>query len=309
MDVLNQFERFVERDVAAGDASPATVRVYLSHVRDFCRWCQEQEVELLEADEEAIRDYRAHLIAQYARSSVASHLSVLRRLFDMLTERELRDDNPVVRVRAPRQLSAASETRRWFRLAEIKKLLDIQRQDSDMAVRDTAIIELMIFHGPRVAEVAGLDVADYDHDQVEVVGKGNKHRRLLLIPRTKRAIDAWLAVRARVASPGEDALFVSFSPTDRGSRLSVRGVRFIVDRHLVEAGIKRAGASCHSLRHSFATLARAAGARLDAIGRALGHADPKTTQIYADIVDKEKRNPARHLEAALLAQPAADNGD
>lgn len=306
-DFEQDFQRYIAREVAAGDASQATVRVYLSHASDFWQWCQEQGLEAAQANEDDLRDYRARLIEHYARSSVASHLSVLRRLYDMAVEHGLRDDNPATHVRAPRRASDPAETRRWFRLSEIQKLLDIQSNDGDMAVRDNAIIELMVFHGPRVSEVAGLDVGDYNQRELTVVGKGKKARRLLLISRTQRAVDAWLSVRPRVASPSEDALFVSFSPTDRGSRLSVRGLRFIVDRHLVEAGIKRPGASCHSLRHSFATLSRAAGARLDAIGRALGHADPKTTQIYADIVDKERRNPARHLQAALVASSTADN--
>lgn len=299
MDTILSFERFVQRDVAAGQASDSTIRTYISHARRYQIWCEEQSIDVLTADVNVIRDYRSQLTDSYARSSIASHLSVLRRFYDMIVDRGLRSDNPVARVKSPRQPSDPSDTRHWFSLPEIRDLLGTQNGDSEKSLRDRAIIELMIFHGPRVAEVAGLDVDDYTKNQIEVEGKGGRRRRLLLIPRTKQAIDAWLNVRPGVAAPDEDALFVSFSPIYRGSRLSVRGVRYVVDLHLIAAGIKRPGASCHSLRHSFATLSRAAGARLDAIGKAMGHSDLKTTQIYADIVDKEQHNPARHIDAAL----------
>ncbi len=43
----------------------------------------------------------------------------------------------------------------------------------------------------------------------------------------------------------------------------------------------------HDLRHSYATILASNGASLLLIGKMLGHADPKTTQIYAHLVDKE----------------------
>ena len=44
----------------------------------------------------------------------------------------------------------------------------------------------------------------------------------------------------------------------------------------------------HDLRHSFASILAAQGASLLMIGQLLGHADPKTTQIYAHLVDKQQ---------------------
>lgn len=44
----------------------------------------------------------------------------------------------------------------------------------------------------------------------------------------------------------------------------------------------------HDLRHSFASILASQGASLLQIGALLGHADPKTTQIYAHLVDTEQ---------------------
>ena len=107
-------------------------------------------------------------------------------------------------------------------------------------------------------------------------------------------------MRPQVAAEGEQALFVSLQRNEgRGTAMTRRGVRAMVDGYLSVLGLKREGVSCHALRHSFATLSRAAGARLDAIARAMGHASVTTTQVYADIVDAAAENPARFLVGAL----------
>lgn len=67
------------------------------------------------------------------------------------------------------------------------------------------------------------------------------------------------------------------------------------------AGLKRAGVSCHSLRHSAATWARYGGAEPEAIGAALGHASPSTTAIYTRLVSRMQANPAAALEGLLGA--------
>jgi integrase len=64
--------------------------------------------------------------------------------------------------------------------------------------------------------------------------------------------------------------------------------------------VKSQGISCHSLRHSAATWARAGGAKIDALADMLGHSSADTTRVYARIVDKMTENPARFLEAMLV---------
>lgn len=51
--------------------------------------------------------------------------------------------------------------------------------------------------------------------------------------------------------------------------MSARAIRYLVDDYLEALSLKAAGVSCHSLRHSAATRARASSAKLDAIARPL----------------------------------------
>jgi integrase/recombinase XerD len=97
-------------------------------------------------------------------------------------------------------------------------------------------------------------------------------------------------------------LFIALDRCHGGGGMGKRAIRYRVDCYLEDLGLKAAGISCHSLRHSAATWARAGGAKLDAIADQLGHASTDTTRIYARIVDKMTENPAKYLEAMLTAQ-------
>jgi site-specific recombinase XerD len=109
----------------------------------------------------------------------------------------------------------------------------------------------------------------------------------------------WQEVRPSVARTEVQALFVVVGPRGSGTALSERAIRYLVYDYLQKLGLKAEGISCHALRHSAATWARAGGARLDAIAGMLGHASVTTTGVYAKIVDKIAENPARYLEELM----------
>lgn len=134
---------------------------------------------------------------------------------------------------------------------------------------------------------------------VKVLGKGRKIRTVCLIDWTVERLAAWLEVRETVALDEVPTLFVVVGPNGTGTALGPRGIRYLVDKYLVTLNLKATGISCHALRHSAATWARAGGARLDAIAGMLGHTNVTTTTIYSRIVDRIAENPARYLEELM----------
>ena len=64
---------------------------------------------------------------------------------------------------------------------------------------------------------------------------------------------------------------------------------------VANAGIKK-DITFHSFRHTFATLQMSLGTDIFTVSKMLGHKDLKTTQIYAKIIDKSKREAADKIK-------------
>lgn len=82
---------------------------------------------------------------------------------------------------------------------DIKVLLDAcEGQDHDSR-RDTAWLMMMLDSGGRLSEIANLqlDHLDLEYGVAIVVGKGRKQRNLVMGPRTIKAVDRYVRVRAR----------------------------------------------------------------------------------------------------------------
>lgn len=302
--LLADFAAWLRLGVADGDASPETIRTYRAQAARFVSWCQEHEISPAAAGEDEVRGYRQYLVeAGYTRGSMALKLGVVRRLYEAAQWRGLRLDNPAAGIRAPRDRTARAERVRFLPLDGLKHLLAAPAGDELQARRDRAILALLAIHGLRVAEVASLELQDIEPGTIRVTGKGRKVRTVYLIPSTAVALESWLEVRPAVARATVRALFVGVGPRGTGTAIGTRGIRAMVDGYLADLGLKAAGISCHALRHSAATWARAGGAHLDAIAGMLGHSSIETTRVYADIVDRMAENPAVAL-AGLLSSIA-----
>ena len=155
-------------------------------------------------------------------------------------------------------------------------------EETPIAVRDVAMVEMLYASGARVAELCGLDLSDIDYDRqtIRVLGKGNKERTIPLGNPAMRALEAWL-------KDGRESLKNSLSGTAvflgaRGKRIDQRTVRTVVYNALQAIeGIERMGP--HALRHSAATHLLEGGADLRTVQEILGHASLATTQIYTHV--------------------------
>jgi hypothetical protein len=108
-----------------------------------------------------------------------------------------------------------------------------------------------------------------------VLGKGGKRREVPVGGSALRALDQWLAVRARLAAAREPALFVS----RRGTRITANQLRNRLRAQAVLAGLPTR-VHPHMLRHSFASHLLQASGDIRAVQELLGHASISTTQSY-----------------------------
>ena len=112
-------------------------------------------------------------------------------------------------------------------------------------------------------------------------------------------IQDWLDLRKTIEGADHEVLIISLDHRTRGSRLSTRGARYIVNKHLKIVGLKKPGRSCHALRHSTATWLLEAGVPMQAIADLLGHSSIDITAIYARIVDHRKYTPGDVLSRRI----------
>jgi integrase/recombinase XerC len=154
--------------------------------------------------------------------------------------------------------------------------------EAAVALRDSALLELLYATGIRVSELCGLDAAHLDQGRrtVRVRGKGDKERTVPVGVPALRAVTRWLeAGRPELATAASgSALFLGV----RGGRLDPRTARRIVHERLREAGTTR-DAGPHGIRHSTATHLLEGGADLRSVQEILGHSSPATTQIYTHV--------------------------
>lgn len=166
-------------------------------------------------------------------------------------------------------------------LSDIEAILEAAgADDTPLALRDRALLEVLYGTGARISEAVGLDVDDLDPVDATVLlrGKGGKERLVPIGGFALSAVEAY-HTRARpdlsAKGRGGPALFLN----SRGGRLSRQSAWAILTKAADRAGVTRE-VSPHTLRHSFATNLLDGGADVRVVQELLGHASVTTTQIY-----------------------------
>ena len=148
------------------------------------------------------------------------------------------------------------------------RMLEHPRDDSAIAYRDRALLELTYGGGLRVSEVVGINLSDLrlEEGMVRVLGKGAKERIVPMGRHAVMAVTLWLQRRGELSGKNADseALFRNA----RGGRLSVRSVQRMVEA--ARTHCQQSGATPHWLRHACATHVEQ-GADLRGIQEMLGH--------------------------------------
>lgn len=260
--------------------SPHTVKNYRRDLQTLMTFCQRiglTDWEALTAVE--LRQCVAELHRQdFSARSIQRFLSSARGLFRYLINQQLVSQNPAEAVQAPR---ASKRLPKTLDVDQMNALLDHTPDDTLIASRDRAIMEVFYSSGLRLAELAALNLRDIDFQQKQIdirMGKGGKPR---VVPIGKKAVEAlqvWLDRRDRLGYFSEPALFI----TQQGKRLGVRSIQKRLKHWGRAQGISD-NVHPHRLRHAFASHMLESSGDLRAVQELLGHADISTTQIYTHL--------------------------
>ena len=153
---------------------------------------------------------------------------------------------------------------------------------------------LMYGSGLRLLECLSLRVKDVDFDRGEIVvrcGKGDKDRR---VPLPKSAVPALRVHLGRVRAQFHRDLAAGA----RGAPLPGALGRKLRNADREWAWQYVFPATCHTLRHSFATHLLESGSDIRTIQELLGHSDVRTTMVYTHVLNRGGlgvRSPADRL--------------
>jgi integron integrase len=286
-----------------------TEQTYIHWIVRFIRFhdCRHPD----EMGDAEVTDFLTHLAVHRNVSSSTQNqaLNALLFLYRAVLDRPLGDLHDMVRAKRPQRIPVVLTT------DEVARLL---RQLGDAYWLPAC---LMYGSGLRLMEAIRLRVKDLDFDHHAIVvrnGKGAKDRVVtlpedLVVP-LKRHLQAVKLFHEKDLADGHGAVHLpdalarkypaagaefSWQYVFPAARRSVDPRSGTERRHHIDEGsvqkavknaIRRAGiekpASCHTLRHSFATHLLERGMDIRTVQEQLGHKDVRTTQIYTHVLNR-----------------------
>ena len=303
-----RFMEVVRRKLRERRYSRRTEQAYVDWIRRFIHANDRRHPRELGEEDVARFLSRLAVEAQVAAATQNQARAALLFLFEAVLRRpliEIRDITPAVkRPRVPIVLSHS----------ELRSVLKRLRGPVRLAAT------LMYGSGLRVQECMTLRVKDIDVERREIVvrgGKGDKDRRTPLAEmsvkpladhlewvfasyeRDRRAKVRWTGIAPSLLRkyPNADAEW-SWAYVFPAARRTMDAERIVRRHHMdvsvvqraFKAAVRAAGiakrATCHTLRHSFATHLLESGADVRTVQVLLGHTDLRTTMIYTHVLNK-----------------------
>ena len=252
--------------------SDITLESYKIELNQFIRHIRKAAVQITTAD---IRSYLA--VKDYLKTStISTKLSVLKSFFGWLVKEEVLLKDPTAKIRLPKK---EKRLPKGLSVEELEKV-----RESCETLRRRALIEVFYSTGCRLAELAAMDKSDVNYQamNMKVIGKGNKERIVYLSFKAIYHLKKYLNSREDDAN----ALFVTERKPYR--RMGHRAIQREIEKVEQEACISKK-LTPHVMRHTFATLSTDAGIDLADLQHLMGHSNPSTTLIYANVSEERKQ--------------------
>jgi site-specific recombinase XerD len=281
---MDRFRLYLERR----QFSAHTIASYTWDLRLFFREVAVPLAQVSLRDVDQFVEHQHHHSRSWA--TINRRLNALKHFFAYCLDQQLVVGNPVKPshfVRRGRPLPKALSREQVQRLfAQI---------DHPM---DRALFLVMLRCGLRVSEAAQLKLEHIDWEQQAlhiVQGKGRKERRVYMSP------DAVVSVQQCLEQhPGARAQGYVFWNRKRAQQpLSVKAIQKKMERYAKAAGIT---ASCHSLRHTFASNLLEHGAEVVAIRDFLGHSQIASSERYAKVSSQKVKQEYMRTMQKILKQ-------
>lgn len=303
-------------DLYTNTLSPLTKVNYISTIKSFFGVKDLSEISIRDMQSIDVNYVniwaRRELMNGNAKSTINRKLSAMSNFYDFLCRRDVRimDYNPFSPkqgcLRFKNTIKNYSD-KRTLSPKEVSKLLKsvdtktATGTDQLIAYRDLLVLQLLITTGMRRAELCGISLGDIQVNQgqyvIDILGKGDKNRLVVLAEPVKHTMDIYLNLRGVSLANKELPLVISHSSNaDPTKHLDTSTIFRIVKKYADKAGLDASTISPHSMRHTFATMSYDEfGVNKDTLQNLLGHSSVNTTSRYIHSVEMVKSSPANDL--------------
>ena len=175
---------------------------------------------------------------------------------------------------------------------EVQAILRVPDLRTRPGKRDFAVILTLLTTGLRKSELCGLRVADIktyrSQPVLDVIGKGQKFRRIPLKMKALRAIQDYWKAGKNGANPDHPIFYtLGKHGPHQVVPLTPRAVDCLIKQASKKALIRKR-VTPHTLRHTFGTCLLDEGSDLKTVQALLGHSHIRTTERYLHSSDDKK---------------------
>jgi site-specific recombinase XerD len=255
------FFEHISREMRIKGYSPKSIKNYVNSLKSLTNTLR-KPLKIISREE--LKSFLDKMLSEGASgSTINQYIAALKFINTYIFKRDM--DLDFRYSRTPKKLPVVLSKKEVLKIFENEKNLKYK-----------LMFQMMYGSGLRLNEVTNLKVKDIELEEGTLTvrqGKGKKDRVTILSPKVIHG----LAFFTQGKKPA-DYVFDS----SLGGALHHRSVQQQFKRALQRSGIKK-DATCHSLRHTFATHLLENGTDLRYIQNLLGHASIKTTQIYTKV--------------------------
>jgi integrase/recombinase XerD len=259
-----------------------TLQSYARDIAKLQQWAEQSRKPIEKLERKDLREWIARMSRDgLSPASIARAVSAARGFFKFLMLDNHIERHPAEDLKTPQRHSRLPK---FLSEEEMERLLLAPDINTNLGVRDRALLELMYAAGLRVSEACGLRTIDLELDAalIRCHGKGSKERRIPIGKSAVHWLQRYLALRKEFGNEAKPELFLH-----RGRVLTRQAAWSIIKTYAATAGVP--DISPHTLRHSFGTHLMQHGADSRSVQALLGHADISTTEIYTHITDLHMR--------------------
>lgn len=302
--------RLAEAFLASLDLMPTTRETYRKAIFIYMDWIMESGRDIRSLTPIDVIAFRDGLLQQKKSALTANlYLSVVRRFYKWTKNNNIYPDiaDSVSSVKAKRDtfrkmhLESAEGAALLEHTAEPRQVCGgdnfrtrmLKRAENTIALRNFAMVNLMLRAGLRTIEVSRADIGDITMKKgrriLKVWGKGHSEKDdfVVLTDASYRPIEEYL--KRRPNAEEDDPLFACEGFESKGRRMSTRRIQAICKEALRAIGLDGHEYSAHSLRHTTGTEILKHGGTMFDVQHVLRHATPATSQIYVNSIMEAQR--------------------